>query len=344
MEQLTVQYDNNGHIVDVGTFVSPASTVKQTKKERQDIVSLKQFNEQIPDEAAAIAFTEKQIWGDTPFCGRCGADNVYKVKNGRPMSHRCRDCKMYFSVRTGTVMAETNLPISTWLLAIHLIHTSRKGTSALQLHKTLGVTYRTAWFLCHRIREAMQAGRGFFSGSVVEVDETYVGGKWKRMHADKRKQLGHPMANKMTVMGFKDRKTGRVVAFPVDDGAGTALQDEVMTHVYPGTTVYTDGHGGYARLNSLGYDHDWVNHKVGEYVRGQVTTNGIESFWALLKRGYVGTFHFMSWKHLHRYVNEFAFRQSAGPGNGFKTIGEVLGGMRGRRLTYARLTGRRRGE
>lgn len=342
----TMTIDANGNIVDPASFTASfTSTRKQpkTKKERQDIISLKQFNKEIPDEEAAIAFVEKKIWGDTPFCGRCGADNVYRVRSGKPMSHRCRDCNMYFSVRIGTVMTDTNLPLKTWLLAIHLIHTSRKGISAMQLHKTLGVTYKTAWFLGHRIREAMQADRSLFRGGVVEVDETYVGGKWNRMHAHKRKQLGHPMANKMTVMGFKDRETGRVVAFPINESTGTALQDEVMSHVYPGTTVHTDGHGGYSRLNSFGYYHEWINHKIGEYVRDQITTNGIESFWSLLKRGYVGVFHYMSWRHLHRYVNEFAFRQSVGPGNGFETMGEVLYGMRKRRLTYARLTGRRIG-
>ena len=313
-------------------------TTTPTKKEQQDVISLRKFNQTIPDEEAAIAFAESKIWGDTPFCGRCGADNVYRVKNGQPMSHRCRDCKKYFSVRTGTVMAETNLPIKTWLLAIHLIHTSRKGVSALQLHKMLGTTYKTAWFLCHRIREAMKSDNSMFRGNIVEVDETYIGGKWNRMHKSRQEKLGDPMANKMTVMGFKDRITGRVVAFPIANSYGTALHDKVMTYVYPGTEVHTDGHGGYANLNAFGYAHDWVNHKVGEYVRDQTTTNGIESFWSLLKRGYTGVFHFMSWKHLHRYCNEFAFRQSVGPGNGFWTIGKALGGMKGKRLTYKALT------
>ena len=332
---VTMTIDPNGNIVDPASF---APVQQKTKKERQGIISLKQFDKEIPDEQAAITFVENKIWGETPFCGRCGADNVYRVANGRPMSHRCRDCKRYFSVRTGTVMAETNLPIKIWLIAIHLIHTARKGISAVQLHKMLGTTYKTAWFLCHRIREAMKAKKILFSGGVVEVDETHVGGKWRNMHSRKKKQLGHPMMNKKTVMGFKDRETGRVVAFPIDRNTDTVLQDEVMSHIYPGTTVYTDGHGGYTRLNDFGYNHDWVNHKVGEYVRGQATTNGIESFWSLLKRGYVGVFHFMSWKHLHRYVNEFAFRQSSGPGNGFDIIGTVLSGMKGKRLTYAKLT------
>ena len=308
----------------------------KTKKERQDIISLKKFNEAIPDEAAAIAYVEKAIWGETAFCGRCGGDNIYRVKNGRPMSHRCRDCKMYFSVRTGTVMAETNLPIRTWLLAIHLMHTSRKGMSALQLHKMLDVTYKTAWFLCHRIREGMKDDKGVFSGGVVEVDETFVGGKKGRMHASKKPK--HWKDNKHIVMGFKERETGRVVAFPVRSDDPVTLEREAMTRVFPGTTVYSDGHPGYQYLNDLGYTHEAVVHSVGEYVRGEAHSNGIESFWSLLKRGYVGVFHYMSWKHLHRYVNEFAFRQSAGPGNGFSVVGKVLNGMKGKRLRYARLT------
>ena len=339
MTQLSIQYDANGRIIDDNTTVgsAPPNIPTKTKKELLDVISLRQFYKEIPDEAAAIAFTEKKIWGDTPFCGRCGVDNVYRVKNGTPMSHRCRECKRYFSVRTGTVMADTNLPVQTWLLAIHFIHTARKGISALQLHKTLGVTYKTAWFLMHRIREGMTADRRLFIDGVVEVNETYIGGKWKNIHTNKKKQLLHPMANKMLVMGFKDRETGRIVAFPIKDGTGTAIEDEVLTHVYPGTTVYSDGHGGYAHLNDYGYNHDWVNHKIGEYVRGKVTTNGIESFWSLLKRGYIGVYHYMSWKHLHRYVSEFAYRQTAGPGNGFRTMGETLSRMKGKRLTYARL-------
>ncbi len=118
-----------------------APSEKQTRKELLDTISLKQFNQQIPDEKAAIAFAEEQTWGDTPSCGRCGSENVYRAESGKPMSHRCRPCKIYFSVRTGTVMAETNLPIRTWLLATHLIHTARKGMSALQIHKLLGVAY-----------------------------------------------------------------------------------------------------------------------------------------------------------------------------------------------------------
>ena len=339
------QYDTEGgremgERINIYHGPQSATPAKETKKDQQDIISLKQFDKEIPDEQAALAFMEKKIWGDKPYCGRCGGDNVYRVESGEPMSHRCRDCRKYFSIRTGTVMANSQLPFRTWLLAIHLMHTSRKGRSALELHKTLGITYDACWHLCHRIRVAMEASGMPFQGGVVEVDETYIGGKTGRMHAAKRKLMNSWRDNKFVVMGFKDRESGKVVAFPVENDGARTLEDWVLTKVRPGTTVYTDGHPGYIYLNDYGYEHDYVAHGVGEYVNGQVSTNGIESFWSLVKRGYKGTFHFMSWKHLHRYINEFAYRQSAGPGNGFKTIGETLSNMKGKKLPYKKLTGR----
>ena len=302
-----------------------------SKKEERDIISLRQFEKLIPDEAAAVAFLEQRIWGDTPFCPHCGSDDTYRPKSGKPMPHRCRSCKKYFSVRVGTVMEKSLLDTRTWLLAIHIMHTSRKGTSALQLSKMLGVAYQTAWFLCHRIREGMEAADITMAG-VVEVDEAYIGGKEKNKHS-KKKLHGHWMDGKIPVMGFKDH-TGQVIVFPVSHVDQKTLEKSILEHIEQGSTVFTDSAAGYQGLTGFGYNHAFINHSVGEFVRDMVTTNGIESFWALLKRGYVGTFHYMSPKHLHRYCNEFAFRHNAGPGNGADTIGATLRCMPGKRLKW----------
>jgi transposase-like protein len=172
---------------------------------------------------------------------------------------------------------------------------------------------------------------------VVQVDETFIGGKEPNKHADK-KLHGHWKDGKVGVFGVKEEGIGgKVIAFPVPDTNSRTLQDAVMDTVLPRSTVYSDSYPGYNILSDLGYHHEKVNHRIGQYVNGMATTNGIESFWALLKRGYVGVYHYMSWKHLHRYVNEFTYRHNAGQGNGLRTIGNVLGGMVGRRLTYARL-------
>ena len=311
-----------------------AERIAPTKKEQKDIISLRQFEQVIPDEASAIAFMEEKIWGGTPFCPHCGSENCYRPKSGKPQSHRCRSCKKYFSVKVGTPMEKSLLPIRTWLLAIHFMHTARKGVSALQMHKMLGVSYPTAWFLYHRIREGMKAGDIMMTG-IVEVDEAYIGGKFKFMHASKKPES--PYDNKVPVMGFRD-SNGKVIIFPIDHVDTKTLELAVLKNVGPGSTVYSDSHAGYAHLEDFGYDHHWVNHTAGEFVRDMVTTNGIESFWALLKRGYVGTFHYMSAKHLHRYCNEFSFRYNSGPGNGFETIGTTLHRMPGNRLTWNDLT------
>ena len=311
-----------------------AERIAPTKKEQKDIISLKQFEQTIPDEASAIAFMEEKVWGGTPFGPHCGSENCYRPKSGKPQSHRCRGCKKYFSVKVGTPMEKSLLPIRTWLLAIHFMHTARKGVSALQMHKMLGVSYPTAWFLFHRIREGMKAGDIMMTG-IVEVDEAYIGGKFKFMHASKKPE--GPYDNKVPVMGFRD-SNGNVIIFPVDHVDTKTLELAVLKNVEPDSTIYSDSHAGYAHLSDFGYDHHWVNHTVGEFVRGMVTTNGIESFWALLKRGYVGTFHYMSPKHLHRYCNEFSFRHNSGPGNGFETIGATVHRMPGNRLTWNDLT------
>ena len=316
---------------------------KQTKREQRDEIGIAKFFREIPDEAAAIAFVEECIWGDAPYCPRCGGENVYRVKSGKPMSHRCRDCSRYFSVRIGTVMQDTNLPVHTWLLAIYSMLTNRHGISSVQLAKELETRQATAWFLEHRIRKAMEDGDDPLMRGVLQVDETYIGGKERWKHA-KKKLHERWSEGKITVFGMKeDGPGGKVKAFPMKYSENVDLQDAVLQNAHFGSTVYSDSHAAYRRLSDFGYKHETVNHRIGQYVGDSgATTNGIESFWALLKGTIRGTFHWVSPKHLVRYINECCYRLNAGPGNGFRSIGNLLRQMLGKRLTYTQLTGRKR--
>ena len=206
----------------------------------------------------------------------------------------------------------------------------------MKLYRDLDVTQKTAWYLAHRIREAWSDKNAPFAGP-VEVDETFVGGKAKNMHAHKRKQVikGRGAVGKTAVVGAKDRATNRVSAAVVENVDQPTLQGFVAENVEPGTKVYTDDHGGYEGL----LNHETVRHSVKEYVNGQAHTNGIESFWAMLKRGYVGTYHRMSPKHLHRYVDEFSGRHNIRTADTIDQMAAMVRGMDGKRLKYKDLVG-----
>ena len=225
------------------------------------------------------------------------------------MPYWCTDCRSYFSVRTGTSLARSNVPLRKWAIAIYLCLTSLKSVSSMKLHRDLEVTQSTAWFMLHRIREAwaprFRGGDKPYDGP-VEVDETYIGGRRKNMSNTRRKALadtGRGPVGKTAVVGVKDRATKQVSARVVQSTDKRTLLGFIHDHTRSGATVYTDEAAAYTGML---FRHETVKHSVSEYVRGMAHVNGIESFWSLLKRAYTGTFHKLSPKHLDRYVQEFA--------------------------------------
>ena len=300
-------------------------------------ITLIELMDQFPDDASAELWFEETRWGDERHCPHCGSTATSETKNRRPMPYWCKDCRSYFSVRTGSPMESSRVPYCKWVLAIYLHVTSLKGVSAMKLHRDLGVAYKTAWFMLHRIREAWdQTGLGLMDGP-VEVDETYIGGKRKNMPKSKRKELsGRGPVGKVAVAGVKDRQSKRVKARVVDNPTKARMQGFISTSVKAAAQVYTDEASAYSSL--IGYRHASVNHSRGEYVRGDARTNGIEGFWSMFKRAYVGTYHKMSEKHLDRYVQEFAGRQCIRERHTAQQMCDVVAAWIGKRLLYADLT------
>lgn len=297
-------------------------------------ISLYQLFQQFPDEEAARQYFEQKRWKGTVSCGHCGSADVAECKGHRPMPYRCRDCRQHFSVRTGTVLAESRLPLQKWLMAIYMMTTARKGIPSTQMARELGITQKSAWFLAQRIRETWMASFNGDMGNTVEIDETYIGGKEKNKHANKKLHAGRGAVGKKAVIGILERG-GRVVAMPINSTDRETLHGVINAAVQKGSTVYTDEHRSYLGLN--GYNHHAVCHSVGEYVREQAHTNGVESFWALLKRGYNGIYHHMSPRHLHRYINEFSFRHNTAKAGTMAFIDMTIEKMINRRLTYKEL-------
>ena len=297
-------------------------------------MTLIQLQDKFPDDATAEQWFIDTRWPDGVHCPACDSDNIQERKSRKPQPYRCRECRKDFSVKTGTLMQGSNLGYRVWALAFYLMSTGIKGTSSMKLHRDLGITQKTAWHLAHRIRETWTDNTPSFAGP-VEVDEAYIGGKNANKHQNKKIQNANGTIGKTAVVGMKDRKTNQVQAKVVEHTNQETLQGFVNARITPGAKVYTDEHGGYIGLEN----HEAVKHSVGEYVKDQAHTNGIESFWAALRRGYYGTYHKMSEKHLGRYVNEFAGRHNQRPLDTAVQMECMARGLMNKRLRYKDLVG-----
>ena len=283
------------------------------KKRIAETISVPQLYKLFPDDKACREWFEQVRWGDEPICPHCGGvEDIKPPSPSKPNHYWHKACRKNFTVTTGTCLHSTKKPLQDWIYAFYAVLTGRKGVSAMQLSKELGVQYRTAWHMLHRVREACKGG-DFKLANVVEVDETYVGGKERNKHETKKRKAGRGPVGKTPVIGARERG-GKVKAMPLGSTDGRSLIEFIEATTEPGSTVYTDDAAAYAALPTIlnQYQHESVKHSAGEYVRGAAHTNGIESVWSVFKRSVTGTWHHVSNKHLGRYVNEAAFRLNEG--------------------------------
>ena len=295
---------------------------------------------QFTNEDAAIAHLEASRWPDAVSCPHCGSLNVHRMAGKTQAGYfLCNDCRDKFTCRTGTVMERSHIPVHKWLLAIHLLTASKKGMSAHQLHRMLGITYKSAWFLAHRIREAMGEASSHpdgWRGHSVQADETYYGNTSKRAKGYKK---GH--SQKSGVVALVEPKTGRVRAKVMKPATSEAIREFLVTNVDRKSELHTDESNLYLRVGPEFASHKTVQHGwngQGEYVgKDGQTTNNVENFFGEFKKGMVGTYHFCGEQHLQRYLNEFAFRYKNRSGIGVEDAERAeiaLKGIEGKRLTY----------
>jgi transposase-like protein len=288
------------------------------------------------DEEAALAYVEARLWPQGPECPKCGVVNEatkLKGKSTRPGTYKCRACRKPFTVKVGTIFEASHVPMHLWLQAIHLMCSSKKGISSNQLHRTLEVTLKTAWFMSHRIREAMRSGDlAPFGGNggAVEADETFIG-------REPGKEVKRAYHHKMKVLSLVDRETGRARSVVVDDLKPSTVAPILRDNIAKEARLMTDEATHYVEVGCEFSEHGVVNHTRDEYVRGDIYTNTVEGYFSVFKRGMKGVYQHCGKQHLHRYLAEFDFRYNHRIANGVddsQRAERAIVAVQGKRLLY----------